>query len=109
MAPSSAADVGRNAADFVLTRDRLDQIPFALNLAKRAANAVKQNFGLAIAYNMVAIPLAIMGFATPLVASIAMSTSSVLVTLNALRLRIDKKERRIGVQMTGKPKVMPAE
>jgi cation transport ATPase len=90
MAPSSAADVGRNAADFVLTRDRLDDIPFALNLAKRAALAVKQNFGLALSYNAVAIPLAVMGFATPLVASIAMSSSSVLVTLNALRLRLDK-------------------
>jgi len=109
MAPSSAADVGRNAADFVLTRDRLDQIPFALTLAKRAANAVKQNFGLAIAYNMVAIPLAIMGFATPLVASIAMSTSSILVTLNALRLRIDAKERKIDVPRSSEQKVMPAE
>ncbi|MCZ4272361.1 cation-translocating P-type ATPase [Maritalea porphyrae] len=109
MAPSSAADVGRNAADFVLTRDRLDQIPFALTLAKRAANAVKQNFGLAIAYNMVAIPLAIMGFATPLVASIAMSTSSVLVTLNALRLRIDAKERKVQIPLSTNQKVMPAE
>ena len=90
MAPSSAADVGRNAADFVLTRDRLDDIPFAMNMAKRAARAVKQNFGLALSYNAVAIPLAVLGYATPLVASIAMSTSSVLVTLNALRLRLDK-------------------
>lgn len=93
MAPSSAADVGRNAADFVLTRDRLDDIPFALVMAKRASRAVKQNFALALSYNAVAIPLAVLGFSTPLVASIAMSSSSVLVTLNALRLRLDKKSK----------------
>jgi len=109
MAPSSAADVGRNAADFVLTRDKLDQIPFAINLAKRAAHAVKQNFGLAIAYNMVAIPLAIMGFATPLVASIAMSSSSLLVTLNALRLRLNAKERTVHTAQPTKQEVIPAE
>ncbi|MGJ8529461.1 cation-translocating P-type ATPase [Maritalea sp.] len=116
MAPSSAADVGRNAADFVLTRDQLDQIPFALSLAKRARRAVKQNFGLAIAYNMVAIPLAIMGFATPLVAAIAMSSSSLLVTLNALRLRLrlDKNKRTLvpiapSSSSAVKTKVIPAE
>lgn len=109
MAPSSAADVGRNAADFVLTRDSLAQIPFALTLAKRAARAVKQNFGLALCYNAVAIPLAVMGFATPLVASIAMSSSSVLVTLNALRLRIDKKPRTVEPEIEMQTKVMPAE
>jgi len=109
MAPSSAADVGRNAADFVLTRDQLDQVPFALSLAKRAASAVKQNFGLAIAYNMVAIPLAIAGFATPLTAAIAMSTSSILVTLNALRLRLHGKTRKFEVIPTPVAKAMPAE
>ncbi|MFT6658872.1 heavy metal translocating P-type ATPase [Maritalea sp.] len=109
MAPSSAADVGRNAADFVLGRNKLDQIPFALLLARRAANVVRQNFGLAIAYNMVAIPLAIMGFATPLVAAIAMSSSSVLVTLNALRLRLDKKERNVAAELSPEQEVMPAQ
>jgi len=87
----------------------LDQIPFAINLAKRAAHAVKQNFGLAIAYNMVAIPLAIMGFATPLVASIAMSSSSLLVTLNALRLRLNAKERTVHTAQPTKQEVIPAE
>jgi len=87
MAPSSAADIGRNAADFIYTRDSLEAVPFALDLARRAARAVKQNFGLAIAYNCVAVPLAVSGHVTPLVAALAMSSSSVLVTLNALRLR----------------------
>lgn len=88
MAPSSAADIGRNAADFIYTSDSLSAVPFALNISRRAANIVRQNFGLAIAYNCVAVPLAITGQVTPLIAALAMSSSSILVTLNALRLRL---------------------
>ena len=88
MAPSSAADIGRNAADFIYTHNTLDAIPFAFHIAKRTANTVKQNFGLAIIYNFIAVPLAVSGQVTPLIAALVMSTSSILVTLNALRLRI---------------------
>lgn len=88
MAPSSASDIGRTAADFIYTRDSLDAVPFALSLGKRAAAAVKQNFGLALAYNVIAVPLAVSGQVTPLIAALAMSSSSILVTLNALRLRL---------------------
>ncbi len=87
MAPSSAADIGRNVADFIYTRDSLDAVPFAIHIAKRAARTVKQNFALAIAYNCVAVPLAVMGHVTPLIAALAMSTSSIIVTLNSLRMR----------------------
>ncbi len=88
MAPSSAADIGRNAADFIYTHDNLDAVPFALHIATRTANVVKQNFGLAIIYNFIAVPLAVSGQVTPLIAALVMSTSSILVTLNALRLRL---------------------
>jgi Cu2+-exporting ATPase len=88
MAPSSASDIGRNAADFIYTSDTLDAVPFTLGIAKRAARMVYENFGLAIVYNCIAVPLAVTGHVTPLVAAIAMSSSSILVTLNALRLRL---------------------
>jgi Cu2+-exporting ATPase len=93
MAPSSASDVGRNAADFVFTRDNLQAVPQTLTIARKAAALVKQNFGLAIIYNMVAIPLAITGHVTPLIAALAMSSSSILVTLNALRLRLGTRPK----------------
>ncbi|MFD1882870.1 heavy metal translocating P-type ATPase [Paracoccus pacificus] len=86
MAPGSASDVGRTAADFVLLRDGLEAVPQAIHLARRTARIVRQNFVLAIIYNCIAVPLAVLGFVTPLVAALAMSISSVIVIGNSLRL-----------------------
>lgn len=88
MAPASAADAGRAAADFVFLREDLEAVTLAHGLARATAGIVRQNFGFAIVYNCVAIPLAIAGFVTPLIAALAMSASSILVIANALRLNL---------------------
>tara|TARA_R110002049_G_scaffold160202_2_gene325251 strand:- start:29905 stop:32052 length:2148 start_codon:yes stop_codon:yes gene_type:complete len=86
MSPASATEAGRAVSDFVFLRDGLDAVPLTLQVARKTAAIVRQNFGLAIAYNCVAIPLAVAGHVTPLIAAIAMSGSSIAVVANSLRL-----------------------
>ena len=87
MAPGSASDVGQNAADAVFLGDSLLPVAKAVAAARRTMHVVRQNFAIAIGYNLVAVPLAFAGMVTPLVAALAMSGSSIIVVANALRLR----------------------
>lgn len=88
MAPAKAADVSRTAADLVFQGDSLSPVLHAMKTARTASRAVNQNFGFSLLYNLIAVPIAVAGFATPLVAAVAMSSSSLVVTLNALRLKL---------------------
>ncbi|BEV00629.1 cadmium-translocating P-type ATPase [Novosphingobium olei] len=87
IAPGSASDVGRQAADFVFTGDSLLALPRAVRASRRTMRVVRQNFVLAIGYNVLAVPLAMAGIVTPLIAAVAMSTSSLIVVANSLRLQ----------------------
>ena len=86
IAPASASDVGQIAADIIILGDSLSPVPIAVVAARRTMRIVRQNFVLAITYNVIAVPLAISGVVTPLIAALAMSGSSFLVVANAMRL-----------------------
>jgi Cu2+-exporting ATPase len=78
------------AADAVFQGAELRPAIDLLATARRAQRMAFENFGIAGVYNLICVPVAIAGLVTPLIAAIAMSTSSILVTANALRLRAMK-------------------
>ncbi len=86
LSPASAADISLTAADIVFQGDRLAPVLEAWTVARRSQSLVRQNIAFALLYNLCAVPLAILGLASPLVAAAAMSSSSIVVVLNALRI-----------------------
>jgi Cu2+-exporting ATPase len=93
MAPGTAVDASQNAADLVFCGENLDAVVLAIDVARAARTRARENFGFSALYNLVAAPAAILGLVNPLVAALAMSGSSVLVTLNALRMSFAGKAR----------------
>ncbi|WP_083392697.1 heavy metal translocating P-type ATPase [Rhodobacter xanthinilyticus] len=87
VSPASALDAARTASDIVLLGQDLAPVAEAARIAVLARRRIKQNFAISIAYNIVAVPIALVGLATPLAAALAMSTSSITVSLNSLRLK----------------------
>ncbi len=86
MSPSSAIDIAQNTADIVFQGEKLAPVYQSWRVALKANKLIKQNFTIAVLYNIIAIPLAVMGYVTPLIAAIAMSSSSLVVIGNSFRL-----------------------
>lgn len=86
LSPASGIDIAQNSADMVFQGNSLMPIWQSCKMAQLSTTLVKQNFALAVAYNCIAIPLAVMGYVTPLIAAIAMSSSSMLVIANSFRI-----------------------
>ncbi|QRF67364.1 heavy metal translocating P-type ATPase [Ponticoccus alexandrii] len=87
ISPASALDAARVASDIVLLGQSLAPIPEALTTARKAVKRIRENFTVATWYNIIAVPLAVAGLCSPLIAALAMSASSITVSLNALRIR----------------------
>ena len=90
--PTSAADVSQTVADLVFQGDRLRPVALALRTAKRARSVMWQNLVLSIGYNVIMVPLAVSGWVTPWLAAATMSSSSLLVMANSLRLHRDAEK-----------------
>ena len=87
LALGSGTDVAIVAADMILLRDDLGAVPDAIALARATFTTIRRNLAWAFCYNILAIPLAALGFLNPLVAAATMTLSSVFVVWNSLRLR----------------------
>ena len=86
LSPGSGSDIAQNAADAVFQGHSLMAVPLLIRVARQAQLLVHQNIGFALAYNAVAVPMAMAGMVTPMIAAIAMSASSLLVLGNAFRI-----------------------
>ncbi len=86
IAMGGGTQLAQASADMVLLSEHLPHLVDAIKMAKRSVNIVHQNLGWALIYNVLALPLASMGYIAPWMAAIGMSASSLVVVLNALRL-----------------------
>jgi Cu2+-exporting ATPase len=87
ISPASALDAARTASDIVLLGNSLAPVAEAIRISVKARKRIKENFAISLIYNIIAVPLALVGLATPLAAALAMSLSSITVSLNSLRLK----------------------
>ena len=91
IAVSRASDVAREAADIILLKSEIEAVPEALGLARATLRTIKQNLFWAFFYNALGVPLAAMGFISPIICAAAMGFSDLIVIGNALRLLRWKK------------------
>jgi Cu2+-exporting ATPase len=85
VSPGTGTDLAQAASDIVLRGEGLTALPAAIRVARRAQALAKQNIAFSLVYNVVAVPMAVLGFVTPLIAALVMASSSMIVILNALR------------------------
>ncbi len=107
ISPIDAVHLTQTQADAVFLGERLAPVASALLIARNARSLMRQNLGLAVAYNLVAVPVAMSGHASPLFAALAMSASSIFVTLNSLRLRGPGKSVTLGGREKGQESGLP--
>jgi P-type Cu2+ transporter len=107
ISPVSAADVAQAAADAVFLGEKLAPVARALAVSRLARRLMRENLIIAVVYNAIAVPLAIAGYVTPLIAAVAMSGSSLIVTLNALRAGRDGETPREAPMDRGAPASQP--
>jgi Cu2+-exporting ATPase len=107
LSPIAAAHIAQAQADAVFLGESLAPVLDALLIGRRARGLMQQNLWLAVIYNAVAVPIAIAGCVTPLIAAVAMSGSSILVTVNALRAR-SRREGRAPASATSRSALVPS-
>jgi len=100
LSPVTAAHISQAAADAIFMGARLAPVTAALAIGGRAKRLMEQNLWFSAVYNVGAVPLAAAGFLTPLIAALAMSGSSIVVTLNALRARLPAGPARVPTRRT---------
>lgn len=93
MSPVTAVHLSQSAADAIFLGRHLAPVADALHIAVVSKRAMVENLSFSALYNVIAVPFAVLGFVTPLIAALAMSASSVVVTVNALRLRFGQAAR----------------
>ena len=95
IAMGNGADVAISVSDIVLLDEKPESIYESYKLSRRTFGAVKENLGFSLLYNVVAVPMAMMGFVNPLVAALSMSLSSLVVVGNSMRIKSLKfKEKK---------------
>jgi len=90
IAMGNGADVAISVSDVVLMDERPQSIHDAYRISRRTFLAVRENLGFSLLYNTVAVPLAMAGYVTPLIAALSMSLSSLVVVGNSMRIKMIK-------------------
>ncbi|MGX9963888.1 heavy metal translocating P-type ATPase [Roseomonas sp. F4] len=85
VSPANGTDIAQAASDLVLRGEGLGALPYAIRVARRAQSLARQNIAFSLIYNVVAVPAAVLGLVTPLIAALVMASSSIIVICNALR------------------------